>query len=128
MATEFAKKLRKLIDDRDLSDSAVARAIGVASQAIGRWTTNKSDIKPGQPLRRPTSSQMLKLARYFAVSMEYLSDDDMDEPDGPLNPDERAVIAAYRVQRRIEGDSFTPEELGFRIRQPRYDISSKADH
>lgn len=119
MPREFAIKFRELIDRRDVTDSAVARAVAVSPSAIGKWTIPIGEHGAGKSIRRPTVAQVLALSRSFGVTMEYLADDHLDEPIGPT-PDDRAVLAIYHAQARIEGPGRSNfEEYAFRIRSPR---------
>lgn len=59
----FSERLCKLRKERGLSQSTVARAIGVSMGIICYWETNKSE---------PTATNVVKLARYFGVTSDYL--------------------------------------------------------
>ena len=59
----FSERLYKLRKERGLSQSTVAKAIGVSLGIVCYWETNKSE---------PTASNIVKLARYFSVSADYL--------------------------------------------------------
>lgn len=59
----FSERLCKLRKERGLSQSAVAKAIGVSLGIVCYWETNKSE---------PTATNVVKLAHYFGVSADYL--------------------------------------------------------
>ena len=59
----FSERLCKLRKERGLSQYTVAKAIGVSLGIVCYWETNKSE---------PTASNIVKLARYFSVSADYL--------------------------------------------------------
>ena len=59
----FSERLSKLRKERGLSQSTVAKAIGVSLGIVCYWENNKSE---------PTASNIVKLARYFSVSADYL--------------------------------------------------------
>lgn len=59
----FAERLLELRLDRDLSQAALARALGVSFGIISYWETNRSE---------PTCSNLLKIADFFDVSADYL--------------------------------------------------------
>lgn len=59
----FSERLCKLRKERGLSQSTVAKAIGVSLGIVCYWETNKSE---------PTASNIVKLPRYFSVSADYL--------------------------------------------------------
>ena len=59
----FAKRLQELRQERDLSIMALGKAIAVSDATICRWENGVSDIK---------SDQLVMLARFFGVSVDYL--------------------------------------------------------
>lgn len=59
----FADKLSELRTEKGLSSKALGKAIGVSDAAIIRWENNQNDIK---------AEQLVKLARFFSVTTDYL--------------------------------------------------------
>lgn len=59
----FAKKLKELRNEKGLSGKALGKAIGVSDAAIFRWENNQNDVK---------GEQLIKLARFFDVTTDYL--------------------------------------------------------
>lgn len=119
----FGEKLKMLARTRNLSRDAIlagvaARGVELSKSALGNYFAD---------VARPQLGTALALARVLGVSLDFLADDAMEqEPTassaeaGGITPDERAVLGFYRLQRKREGEAFSPEELGWRIAEPRY--------
>src|SRR4051812_43931960 len=115
----FREKLDKLIDRRGTSQAALSRETGIAQSAISEMTKGK---------RRPYADQALLLARALGVTLDFLVDDALDEPPASssgLTSEDESVLSHYRVQKRKEAlirgrKPFTPDELAWRIAEPRY--------
>ncbi|MCH5153212.1 MAG: helix-turn-helix transcriptional regulator [Clostridiales bacterium] len=60
---EFGEILRELRTDKKLTQPQLAEAIGVSKSMISVWETGLSE---------PTASNIIKLAKYFEVSTDYL--------------------------------------------------------
>lgn len=73
-----AEKLRELMKSRNLKPPDLAREMGndPSRTTIYNWSSGTA---------RPDLISALRLARYFDVSLDYLADDEMDNP--PLAPD-----------------------------------------
>jgi transcriptional regulator with XRE-family HTH domain len=93
----FAEKVRNLLKAHRLSQSDLAEALGTSQPQVSRW------LEGGTP---PRSDYLLKMARTLGVSVDYLIDDEQDEPPQPpeLSDDERFVLQLYRDLRltRVE--------------------------
>jgi len=59
----FGQRLKLLRIEKGLSTMALGKLIGVSDMAISRWENSKTDI---------TSENLVKLAKYFGVSTDYL--------------------------------------------------------
>ena len=59
----FAKRLVKLRKEKGISQAQLARTIGSSLSIVCYWETNKSE---------PTAPNLVKLAEYFDVSVDYL--------------------------------------------------------
>jgi transcriptional regulator with XRE-family HTH domain len=59
----FAKRLRELRTECDMSYEKLAEAIGVAKTSVFRWENAQADIK---------SEYLVAIAKYFGVSVDYL--------------------------------------------------------
>ena len=59
----FAYRLTALRQEKNISQQQLAEAIGVSASAIGFWETGTNE---------PKASYLLRLAKYFHVSSDYL--------------------------------------------------------
>lgn len=69
---QYGDKIRELRRKANLTQSQLAKKIGVSTGAVGLWEVNK---------REPDSTTLLKLSKEFNVSIDYL-----------LNNEERNTI------------------------------------
>ena len=60
---EFGEILRELRTDKQLTQPQLAQDIGVSKGIISCWETGLSE---------PTASNIIKLAKYFDVTTDYL--------------------------------------------------------
>ena len=60
---EFGEILRELRTDRHLTQPQLAQEIGVSKGIISFWETGLSE---------PTASNIIKVAKYFDVTSDYL--------------------------------------------------------
>lgn len=56
-------RIKDLREEKQISQSALAVAIGTSQRNIGRWENKENE---------PTYSQLIKLADFFEVSIDYL--------------------------------------------------------
>ncbi len=61
---KFSERLKELRKERKLTQSMLASQVGLTHTAIGLWEQNK---------RVPNLDAAMKLAKYFKVSLDYLS-------------------------------------------------------
>lgn len=59
----FAERLKELRQERGIGQIALAKEIGVGKSIVSVWKTEKSE---------PTLNSLVKLARFFDVSLDYL--------------------------------------------------------
>lgn len=83
----LAEKLPMLMNQRGLKAADLARLTGIPSQRFTEW----KDATPDRP-RAPTLAQALRVARALGVSLDYLADDEQDQPPTPAVTDEERVI------------------------------------
>ena len=69
----FSRTLSAEMRSRDIKPAALAREIGLSHVAVGNW------LKEEKP-SIPDAYQLLRLARHFNVSMEYLLTGDTSKP------------------------------------------------
>lgn len=60
---KFAERLKELRIEKGLSIQALAREVNIGSSSICRWENCQADVK---------GSQLIILAKYFNVSIDYL--------------------------------------------------------
>lgn len=86
----FSQKLRILCKERDMKQAAVKRAVGdVSKDTVNRWFRGQAtpDIREG-----------VVIARLLGVPLDYLADDELDEPPrAETSEDERALIDLYHA-------------------------------
>ena len=59
----FAERLKELRQEKGLSIQALAREVKIGSSSLYRWENCQADVK---------GSQLVILAKYFGVSIDYL--------------------------------------------------------
>lgn len=59
----FAARLRELLEERDITQPVLAKAIGVSRQSVGQWKNGKTV---------PDILDLRKIAHFFGVSTDYL--------------------------------------------------------
>ncbi|MBQ8394450.1 MAG: helix-turn-helix transcriptional regulator [Clostridia bacterium] len=64
MKTKFPERLKELREDVGLGQDALGRAIGVSKGTISLWENG---------LRDPKLSNLIRLAKFFDVSLDYLA-------------------------------------------------------
>ena len=60
---KFAERLKELRIEKGLSIKALAKEVNIGSSSICRWENCQADVK---------GSQLIILAKYFNVSIDYL--------------------------------------------------------
>lgn len=60
---KFAERLKELRIEKGLSIQALAKEVNIGSSSICRWENCQADVK---------GSQLIILAKYFNVSIDYL--------------------------------------------------------
>lgn len=63
METNFSIRLKELRSEKHVGQTELAKAIGVSNGTISLWENG---------LREPTLTNLLALAKYFKVSLDYL--------------------------------------------------------
>lgn len=86
----FAEKLKILVGMKGLSGRKLAVILGdISSTKANEWLKGK--YVPDLP-------ELVRLADYFGVSLDYLARDEVTEPRGDgLSEDERAILNLYRA-------------------------------
>lgn len=91
---EWTAKLAALMEAAGLTKADVAKRIGVSQSSVGRWLGGEA---------HPFTPYLLPLAQLLGVPVEYLVDDALDAPPGPLlAPDEASLLEMARVVGIVE--------------------------
>jgi transcriptional regulator with XRE-family HTH domain len=86
----LAEKIIELLKTHDMSQRALALAIGETPQQLNRWLQGTGTFKP---------RAVLKIARVFGVEAEYLLDDAIHDaaPREGLSEDEKLILRTVRA-------------------------------
>lgn len=60
---EFGNRLKELLKERGISQETLAKNIGVSQRAVSKWVNNQAE---------PTESSIVKCAKYFEVSADFI--------------------------------------------------------
>ena len=82
-AMRFADKLQALCDKRGWNQSDLARAMSVSKNTASRWLGGKV---------QPFDGAFLKMGQVFGVPLEYLADDNQDQPHPGLSEAEKRIL------------------------------------
>lgn len=81
----FGDKLRKLIEERGLTQKELAKQLNIAPSTMGSYVQNT---------REPDFDTLKLLAGYFQVSADYLLD---YQPDQTISPQESELLRVFRT-------------------------------
>lgn len=100
----FASRLRNILEQRSITQSALAEAIGVSRQSIGQWKDGKTV---------PDILDLRKIAIFFGVSTDYLlclsnGDERSDDKDNLFGNEETTAVSPQPVI-KLTGKDFTAE-------------------
>ena len=56
-------RIKELREDKKISQTTLANSVGTSQRNIGRWENGENE---------PTYSQLVKIADYFGVTIDYL--------------------------------------------------------
>lgn len=106
-------KIKAALESKGWTQSAFEKLALLSENKISKWKDDKG---------RPTAQEALRMARLLEISVEYLIDDDQEEPPRPapvLSEREAAILAIVRTRERIEGtDVLSIEEINWRLSGP----------
>ncbi len=92
-------RIKELREEKKLSQTALAQSVGTSQRNIGRWENGENE---------PTYSQLVKIADYFGVTIDYLvgREDDFGvvklENLSQISNDEKELISAYKLLSKEE--------------------------
>ena len=97
---EFKFILKKLIEENNITQTSLAKAIGFTPQAVNRWCTGVAE---------PSTEVLKKIANYFNVSVDYLLGNTfLEKEKKELNTLEQLLIKSGFIK---PGEDLTKEEL-----------------
>ena len=86
-------RIKELREDKKISQTTLAVSVGTSQRNIGRWENGENE---------PTYSQLVKIADYFGVTIDYLvgREDDFGvvkiENAPQIAKDEKEMLAVYK--------------------------------
>jgi transcriptional regulator with XRE-family HTH domain len=95
IAMELHKKLKRLCDAKGLNQTDVMRITNASKGTASNWMKGKPNGGTA-----PDLESALKLARALGVPLDYLADDDMDEPPSPprtLDPADALFLSTVKT-------------------------------
>lgn len=69
---KFGKKLESILKARDIKPAELSRLTGIYAARLSEWTTGEKG--------KPSLKQAFLIARALDVPLEYLADDEQDQP------------------------------------------------
>jgi transcriptional regulator with XRE-family HTH domain len=97
MATTLGDKLRHLMVHRgDMSATALAKIAHVSKQTMSLWLKGE---------RRPSIDQGLRMARFFAVPLDWLADESADYPPGTVGIARTRMLPDHMLPDRADQQS-----------------------
>ncbi len=93
----FAETLSRLIKERKISQSTLARDLGIHRQKIYNWLNSVSG---------PSRADLQRVAQYFGVTVDYLLSETEDEEMVIINT---GNLAAHNSKISV-GETLTPQE------------------
>ena len=95
----FAKRLRSLLEEQNITQLVLAKAIGVSRQSVGQWENGKTI---------PDILDLKKISIFFGVSADYLTGVDNMEITGLL--DSKAI--GQRIKELRKKNALTQSDFG----------------
>lgn len=80
----FSEKLSLLLDRQGLLAADLARELGTAASTVSNWLNGRGSL--------PRPSNLLKIARFLDVPVEYLADDDATAPRPGLTEQQQRIL------------------------------------
>lgn len=94
----FAQNLKRLLNERNLNQNEVAKAINVSPQTFNTWC---------QEIAIPRMGKIELLAKYFNIKKSVL----IDPPPTPQSIDDLDFTGINRIAAHFSGDDFSEEDL-----------------
>ncbi len=100
-------KICELIVRKGYTQVAIERSCKLPENRISKWKDGKGV---------PTGPQLWRIAKALEVSMEYLADDDLDQPPEPLSRGQREIlIIVEKLGERAAIDRLLGTHLPFKV-------------
>ena len=80
---DFKSTLSKLLDENNITQTKLAKALGFTPQAVSRWCNGDAE---------PDTKVLKKIADYFAISVDYLLGHVQTKSDEEINTIKHLLI------------------------------------
>jgi len=113
---KLGEKIPVLAKRMGTSQAELARALGTYPSRVSEWVAGTG---------QPSVQQALRIARYFGVTLDYLADEDANEPPTPLRSEAEKMIWAAVTEigpeeafRRLLISNREPRVVGGKVSYP----------
>jgi transcriptional regulator with XRE-family HTH domain len=97
----FKNRLSKLIKERKITQTELARALGVHRQNVYQWTAGKT---------KPRPDEFKRVAQYFGVTVDYLLKDDEDTDNAIFGNGNIVASNSSNISSSVNAIELTPQE------------------
>ncbi len=86
---KFANSLKILMEEKNLTQSTIAKEIGFSQRAVSKWVNGESE---------PTETAIRRIANYFGISTDYLLGTEEYYATAPaMGEGERELLRLFRA-------------------------------
>ena len=114
---DFSRRLQPLMQQREVNNAEVARAIGVFRGQIGEWLAGTAF---------PYPANLAKLAKYFRIPMTELAPENVYAPSTGMADVEMKMVDDKTVWLTVKMHVQLPYEVGLKTLQVRNDAKKQA--
>lgn len=88
-AMKLVDKALRMAKEKRINQAELARLIGVPPSRVSEWKNDEG---------KPSVDHALRMAKVVGTTLDYLADDELDEPPAPssLEPDEQFILQLFR--------------------------------
>jgi len=99
----IGKIIKRLRKDKNITQADLAKAVGVTTSSIGMYETE---------VRKPSYEVIVKLAKYFNVTTDYLLNNDNNIEEKPIDKINKLVedSGINTIAAHFEGEEFTEDD------------------